>query len=170
MFNGGCFKCQKCFVDHRLADCTNDYPPIATYKTLVQANVNQAKRAHAQALKTVAAITSENKFNVAEELVVHPVATIMGSSCQPFTYAAMNSSNVIEPDSNSDEEEVRCVPTPFSVCTIPFAERPIRSCHLMWDCVVSGPAGCFPLSFASMLDSASPYVMISEDTALNLQL
>ncbi|KII91701.1 hypothetical protein PLICRDRAFT_682050, partial [Plicaturopsis crispa FD-325 SS-3] len=39
----GCLKCRRFFAGHRRAECPNDFPPVATYKTLTRADAMLAK-------------------------------------------------------------------------------------------------------------------------------
>ncbi|KIM71555.1 hypothetical protein PILCRDRAFT_45453, partial [Piloderma croceum F 1598] len=53
--NKGCVKCHNFFENYRAANCPNNFPNPATYKTLMQADVDHARRTRG---KHVAAITT----------------------------------------------------------------------------------------------------------------
>jgi hypothetical protein len=160
--NGGCFKCRNFFVDHRSASCNNDFPAAEGYKTLMQSDVDRAKKARGNG-KPVAAVTLASDDNDDERFIedIHPVAAVLGSSGLPYAYNATNASTVIGDDDDGDTEsdvEVRTVLSNREEALKGL--RTERSAHMFWCCQAIGMAGDLPIEFRVLIDNGSHTVLI----------
>ena len=108
--------------------------------------------------------------------VTHPVATILGMSCNPVTYAANSTSSVIKSTANSNLDSlVSFVSTPLhtaaAVRIAPLTELAcLHKPPLYWQCSVSARANEFPSIFDALIDHSSSTVLISEEYVLKLGL
>ena len=99
--NNGCFKCCIPFTNHCSANCPNDFPDPATYKTLTFHDVEAAKcNRKGKAVAYMANANADSEDN--DTPAALPVAMVMGQSVNPVTYMPTNDSNVIEGESDSD--------------------------------------------------------------------
>lgn len=165
--NKGCVKCRKFFVDHRAVNCPNDFSNPIRYKTLTQGNVDHAKRPRGKVAAVSASNTSTLPTSVlSNETTVHPVAAVLGMSCNPVTYVTPNASSILEVTSDSDMSSSSFVSSLAllipAVTTTPLKEAvPIHIPHLYWKCLVSGKD--FPIVFDALIDHGSSMVLISEE-------
>jgi len=103
--NKGCVKCCHFFVNHHAAECPNDFPNPATYKTLVQADVDHVKCNRSKRVAAVTATTSpEDVSSSSMETPPHPVAAVLGMSRNPVAYVAPNASSVLDRSFNGDSD------------------------------------------------------------------
>ena len=168
--NEGCLKCHCVFVNHQSGTCPNDFPDAATYKPLTQAAIDTLSK-HAK--KSIAAVTDATMTTSAQ-----PIAVVMGVSAHPVAYMPSNISNVIEGDSTDSEPSVSNPhiaavhpqkPSPtltVSRCDV----APLTVPHLFWQCSISGPANCLPVTVNALIDHGAHAVLISEDLATSLNL
>jgi hypothetical protein len=140
--NDGCLKCRKFFVKHKAADCPNDFPNPATYKTLMTDDVTIACR---KTSTTVAAVadTSRNAL---------PVAAVMPPS---------NISSVLDNDggdlSKDSDDSVSSLDMPFSIP------------HYRWPCLTMG-RDAPDVRIEVLIDNGSHTVLICHDIASRLGL
>jgi hypothetical protein len=97
MSNEGCLKCCKFFAGHRSTNCPNNFPSVANYRSLTQADVDRTRKS----TRPVAALTAAGSNNHDEGSSTHPIAAVMGMSHSPTAYTAANPSAIIEGDSDS---------------------------------------------------------------------
>ena len=103
----------------------------------------------------------------------HPVAAVLGFSCNPVAYVASNASSVFErSDGDSDSSGSQTVSAPSLQSAIePLKEAsPLHVEHLYWRCLTSGNTNEFPVIFDALIDHGSSAVLISEDYALKVGL
>jgi len=93
--NDGCVKCRNFFQEHRAADCPNDFPNPATYKTLMQTNIDHARCGRTKCVAAVNTTSIANMSVLSNESITHPVAAVLGMSNNPTVYVAPNASSVL---------------------------------------------------------------------------
>jgi hypothetical protein len=168
--NEGCLKCHCVFVNHQLGTCLNDFPDAATYKPLTQAAVDTLSK---RAKKSIAAVTDATTTTSAQ-----PIAVVMGISTNPVAYMPFNISNVIEGDGTDSKPSVSnphiATVHPQKLSPMPTASKcdvaPLTVPHLFWQCSISGPANCLPVTVNALIDHGAHAVLISEDLAASLNL
>jgi len=166
--NEGCLKCRRVFVNHQSGTCPNDFPDAATYKPLMQAAIDTLSK---RAKKSIAAVTATTTS-------AQPIAIVMGVSANPVAYMPSNISNVIEGDSTDSKPSVSnphiATVHPQKPSPTPTASRcdvaPLTVPHLFWQCSISGPANCLPVTVNALIDHGAHAVLISEDLATSLNL
>jgi hypothetical protein len=89
--NDGCVKCRCFLVDHRMANCPNDFLNPAMYKSLTQADVNRAKHSCGKGIAaiTTATMHAPSTSFATNESTPHPVAAILGMSHNPVTQVSL---------------------------------------------------------------------------------
>src|SRR6202167_1497175 len=176
--NEGCVKCRKFVVDHRAANCPNNFPNPTGYKTLTQADVDRAKRNHGKtaAVSMPIASTSASTSFSSTESVTHPVAVVLGMSRNPVAYVATNASSVIDSSMSSEDSSnvsfvSKVIPICAAVAATPLTEvAPLHVPHLYWKCLASGKSNEFPIIFNALIDHGSSAVLISEQYVAKLGL
>jgi hypothetical protein len=181
--NDGCLKCRCLFVDHRMANCPNNFPDPLKYKTITQSLVDSIK---ARMTRKVGAIAQENtasdsSFQSTQSS--HPVAALMSSSNYPIAYMPPNASAVLEGGDSSSDDSVSTSTSRKSrfrfdsrnvgallACPKDKVEAPLFLPHFNWDCAVVGPAQEFPIVTTSLIDCGCPTVLIRNDLCLSLGL
>ena len=168
--NEGCVKCRHFFVKHRAANCPNDFPNPVTYRSLTQNDANCTKRTRGRG---VAAMASSNNVNIPSasssftEPIPHPVAAVLGMSCNPVAYVAPNASSVIESNPSSDSDSTDSASVSSSdlqnVTTCLKDTSLLHVPHLYWRCLTSGKPGEFPMTLDVLIDHGSSAVLISEE-------
>jgi hypothetical protein len=110
--NEGCLKCRRFFVDHRAANCPNNFPSPTNYKTLTQTKVDRAKRNRNRPIAAVTLSPATAPPTVADTSgetphasQYHHVAAVMGMSSNPTAYVASNASNVLKTSDSDSESE-----------------------------------------------------------------
>jgi hypothetical protein len=179
--NEGCLKCRRFFAGHRSSNCNNDFPDPATYRTLMQADVDAAKRRRsARSVATVNASASSESHPI-------PVAPVVSSSRYPLEYMMQGNSSVLEGGDDSDTESDKVCEHPTPIC--PPVSRVVvvlgggesakmnlegRSApipHLFWQCATGGPTSdSFPISLRALLDNGSHMDLIDSEYAKELGL
>ena len=110
-----------------MANCPKNFSNRATYHSLVQNDVNHVKCTQGRG---ITAMTTSNNANIVNapsistsfmEPAPHPVAAVLGMSCNPIAYITPNASSVIKghpsSDSNNDGSFVSDYITP--TCSVP---------------------------------------------------
>ena len=171
--NEGCLKCRCIFVTHRSTTCPNDFPDPVTYKPLTQAAVDAITK---RVKKNVASIIPSTEPGAGPSNV-QPVAVVMGVSADPVAYMPSNVSSVIEGDSFESQTSVSTSPIASLVAVSPSVPKapsdnlaPFTVPHLFWQCSISGPPNCLPVTFVALIDHGSHTVLISEAFAISLGL
>jgi hypothetical protein len=178
--NEGCIKCCHVFIDHHAVNCPNDFPNPTAYKSLTQSDVNHTK--HGQG-KEVAAISTSNASTSttattsfsSNESIVHPIATILGMSCNPAAYMAPNVLSVIgfngDDLGSSGLFVSNLLPNMISACMQPPKETSsLHVPYLYWRCLVSSNADDFLLICDALINHGSSAALISEEYVLKLGL
>ena len=84
--NEGCLKCRRFFIEHRTANCPNDFPNPAMYKSLTQSDADRVKRSCGKGIAAVGfsntASTSASTSSPPTQSS-HPIAAILGMSRNP---------------------------------------------------------------------------------------
>jgi hypothetical protein len=173
--NEGCVKCRHFFVNHRAAECPNDFPNLATYKTLVQADVDRVKRNRSKRVATVTATTlPEDVSSSSMETPPHPVAAVLGMSRNPIAYVTPNASSVLDRSFNGDSNSISTFsvsnPSSPKATTSLKDASPLHVSHLYWCCLTSSNNDDFPLTFDALIDHGSSTVLISEEYVCKLGL
>jgi hypothetical protein len=161
-------------VDHRAANCPNNFPSPINYCTLTQADVDRTKRGRTKpmaAITTVAVPTSSVSDTSIDGSAPTPkfyqVAAVMGMSSNPVSYITNNTSNVIgdaDSGSESDGDSVAGVSSPQNVLsTTPTA--PLHVPHLYCHCLTGSGSQEFPVSFNALIDHGSSSVLIHNSHA-----
>jgi hypothetical protein len=155
-------------MDHRAANCPNDFPNPATYRSLMQSDVDHVKRAHSRGIATMTMSNNVNMTNTPSastsftESAPHPVTAVLGMSRNPVAYVAPNASSVIEghirSDSDSDGASVSEYITPHVASSLKEGS-PLHVPHLYWCCLTSGNS---KMTFEALIDHGSSAVLISE--------
>ena len=145
--NEGCIKCHCVIVDHCVANCPNNFPNPATYRSLTQNNVDRAKPACGRG---VAAMTSSNNVNIPTasmtftEPAPNPVTAVLGMTRNPVAYIAPNALSVIEGTPGSDSDSTNSVsvstsvPVPQNMKGSMKDMSPLHMPHFYWCCLTSG--------------------------------
>ena len=112
--NEGCVKCHNFCENHRVANCPNNFPNLATYKTLTQADVDCARSTHGKCIAAVTAMSPADTLSSSDGTVHHPVAAVLGFSRNLVAYIVSNASSVFEwsLDGNSDSSGSQTVSDP----------------------------------------------------------
>ena len=135
--NEGCLKCRRFLVNHRSANCPNDFPPALNYKTLTAEDVNAARHKTSKTI-TIVADTSRGSGSL-------PIAAIM-----PPT----NDSAVLEGDSadlSKDSDDS------VSHHSVPFSFP-----HYRWRCTVDSVNSLDRLEVDALIDNGSHTVLIHD--------
>ena len=176
--NNGCLKCRCVFIQHHSPNCPNDFPDATTYKTLTQTFIDYIKQC---TRKPIATVMMNNEVHTSTSTTPQPVAVMMGVSQNPVVYMPSNTSNVIEGDSNSDCSVSPSHPVSLAA-TVPELLPPptltaltdelasLTVSHLFWQCSISGPTDCLPVSFTALIDHGSHIVLIRSDLVNSLNL
>jgi hypothetical protein len=143
-------------VDHRSSNCPNEFPPVSGYRTLMQADVDHAKKMN----WTVAVVSPSTN----EEPSIHPVAAVLGSLSAPTAYVANNGSSVIIPESESDNE-VSHPPSKLADAGDDGDIAPLHGRHFTWPCRVECPKGTVDPLCNSLIDPGSHLVLINAEFA-----
>jgi len=143
--NEGCLKCRRFFVDHRSANCPNEFPSGTNYKTLTSDDVKSARR---KTSNPVASIAESSRGSG-----ILPIAAIM-----PPT----NDSAVLEGDSSDlskdSDDSVSTHSVPFSIP------------HYRWKCAIDGADSLDRVNVDALIDNGSHTVLIRDDLVENLKL
>jgi len=172
--NEGCVKCCNFFENHHAANCPNNFPNLATYKTLMQADVDCARCTCGKCVAAVTAMSPANTSSSSDGTTHHPVAAVLGFSCNPVAYVASNASNVfkrsLNSNSNSSSSQSVSDPSPHSVVK-PLKEASLLHVeHLYWHYSTSRNTNEFPVTFEALIDHGSSAVLISKDYVSKLGL
>ena len=143
--NEGCLKCCRFLVNHRSANCPNDFPPALNYKTLTAEDVNAARRKTSKTI-TIVADTSRGSGSL-------PITAIM-----PPT----NDSAILEGDSadlSKDSDDS------VSHHSVPFSFP-----HYRWRCTVDSVNSLDRLEVDALIDNGSHTVLIHDNLTERLGL
>jgi hypothetical protein len=160
-------------VNHKSRDCPSDFPKGVNYKPLAQADVEHAKHnCTAKPASSSRPVTSVTAVVVSTEPpdTVHPVASVMGFSCNLVAYMPVN---VLEGDSSIESSvSLNTVPIIVAISNgLKDHTDPLRVPHLFWHCSTSrSDPSAFPLNFDALIDNGSHAVLIREDVATQLSL
>lgn len=142
MDNEGCFKCRRFFAGHMSKECLNPWPDANTYKTLTAADVAiAAANKRGKKPTTVAAISDDTMSVVAAVNTGFPHAATTG---------------ILGNGTDSSDDEWVC---------------PISVPHISWEAIVHNDNGpTYPSPIRTLIDSASPLVLIDDKTASQYEL
>ena len=139
----GCFKCRRLYVDHKGANCPNDFPSGSSYKPLTVE--------YAEAVR--------NSKNKPRSRAPGPVAHIGYAGSENATAGGSAVLEVGDEESDDSDEYVQArstTPTPFS------------SGHLEWRCRVDGPSVSEPMTVTALIDNGSHTVLIDDELVKKL--
>ncbi|KIM86037.1 hypothetical protein PILCRDRAFT_5110 [Piloderma croceum F 1598] len=172
--NEGCVECCNFFENHRAANCPNNFLNPATYKTLMQVDVDRAWRTCGKCVAAVTAISPADTSSSSDGTSHHPVTAVLGFSHNLVAYVAPNASSVfkrsLDGDSDSSGSQTVSDPSPQSVVKPLKEASPLHVEDLYWRCLTSGNTDEFPVIFDALIDHGLLAVLISEDHALKLGL
>src|SRR6202050_2170604 len=105
----------------------------------------------------------------------HPVAAVLGMSCNPTAYIAPNASGMIggldinDSDSSGSASVSKVLPMTAAVMQPLTEASAMHIPHLFWNCLAYG-TNEFPLTFRTLIDHSSSAVLISEEYVAKLGL
>jgi hypothetical protein len=174
--NKGCLKCRRFFVEHRTVNCPKDFPNPATYKYLTQSDADRVKCGCGKGIAAVGfsntASTSASTGSPPMQLS-HPVAAVLGMSCNPTAYIAPNASSVIggldvnDSDSSGSASVSKVLSMTATVMQPLMEASAMHIPHLFWNCLAYR-TNKFPLTFRTLIDHSSSAVLISEEYVAKL--
>jgi hypothetical protein len=143
--NEDCLKCHRFLVNHRSANCPNDFPPTLTYKTLTAEDVNAACRKTGKTIASVADISCGSGSL--------PIAAIM-----PPT----NDNAILEGDSADLSKDSDDSVSPHSI--------PFSFLHYCWKCAVDNVNSLDRFKVDALIDNGLHTVLICDNLTERLGL
>jgi hypothetical protein len=137
---------------------------------------NREKAAAAASMLITSASASASTSFSLNNASTHPVAAILGMSCNPVSYVTTNTSSIIDGSmSSEDSSNVSFMSDITPICatlaTTPLMKvAPLHIPHLYWCCLASRKADEFPIIFDTLIDHGSSAVLISEEYVSKLGL
>ena len=177
--NKSCLRCRCFFIKYHTANCPNDFPSPATYKSLTQSDTDHVKHGHRKGGAAVGfsntAATSASAASPSKQLS-HPVAAILGMSHNPTAYITPDASRMIGSldVNNSDgsaSASVSEVSLPMAATVMwPLTEvSAMHVPHFFWNCLAYR-SNKFLLMFRTLIDHGSSAVLIGEEYVVKLGL
>jgi hypothetical protein len=103
--NEVCLKCHHPFIAHCSHTCPNDFLEPASYKTLIQGQVDYIKHNMKKSVGAMVAPVHEDSSSA------NPIAVVMGMSNNPIMYMPPKASSVIEGEGDSSNSMSLSIPT-----------------------------------------------------------
>jgi hypothetical protein len=143
--NEDCLKCRHFFIDHRSANCPNEFPSGVGYKPLTTDDV---KSACCKMSNPVASVTDSSRGSG-----ILPIMTIM----PPTNDSAVLEGNSSDLSKDSDDS--------MSAHSVPFSIP-----HYHWRCAINGVDSLNHVDVEALIDNGSHTVLICDDLVDNLKL
>ena len=140
----GCFKCRRLYVDHKGANCPNNFLPAHTYKPLTAEYVEAVRDSRNRPRPRAPAPIAHIGYSRADTVLETLPSAVLGTG---------------EEESDDSIKYVRTSSLP------PFA-----SGHLEWRCRIDGPSVPEPVVVTALIDNGSHSVLVDETLVARLGL